>query len=154
MSGVPELVEATPRWIAAVRRRATAATVGQLIRTSGVWDLMGAQGITSPGHNIVIYWHTLTDRLDAPGGIDVDIGADVTARFDGRDGLTCVATPAGRAVHLKHFGPYDRLEHSYDAMARFVLDRGLAFGGAGWEIYGHWNDNPDLLETDVFRLVA
>ena len=64
MGARPEIVTAAPVQIAAVRRRATAGTIGALIRGSGVWDLMKARGITSPGHNVVVYWASAGARLN------------------------------------------------------------------------------------------
>ena len=154
MPGEPELVAVTPLLIAAVRRQATGATIGQLIATSGVWTQMAALGIKSLGHNVVIYWNDTSSRLDAPGGVAVDIGADVAMPFAPAGELRPVETPAGTAAHVKHVGPYSRLGDAYDLLARWMADRALVARGPSWEVYGHHHDDPRLLETDLYRLVV
>ena len=79
----PEMAEAliataAPRLLASVRRQATPPTIGALIRNSGVWDLMKARAIKSTGHNVVVYWDEPgRDLMHSPGGIPVDIGAEI-----------------------------------------------------------------------------
>jgi hypothetical protein len=64
------IATAKPRLLASVRRQATPQTIGTLIRTSGVWDLMKARGIRSTGHNVVVYRDEPgRDLMHAPGGI-------------------------------------------------------------------------------------
>ncbi len=154
MSGDPAIVEAPPLLIAAVRRHATSATIAGLITNSGVWDLMRSRGITSPGHNVVVYWQTARHRLSSSSGVEVDIGADVDAPFESTPALRCTETPSGHALYLRHIGPYTRLSDSYAIMSRWARANSYNISGPFWEIYGHWNDNPDLLETDLFYLIT
>jgi len=146
---------ALPRPLAAVRRRATAQTIGGLIRASGVWDLMAARGIKSTGHNVVVYWDEPgRNLLHSPGGIEVDIGAEIEAPFEGDAELRCTATPAGRFISVLHTGAYDRLGEAYDAIFAHVRANGLVLAGPYWEYYGHWDPDPAKLDASVNYLLA
>ncbi len=149
------IATAKPRLLAAVRRQATPQTIGTLIRTSGVWDLMKARGIKSTGHNVVVY-HDEPGRnlMGAPGGIPVDIGAEIETPFDSDAELQCTATPAGRFISVLHIGPVDRLGEAYDAILAHARASNLSLAGPYWEYYGHWTDDPQKFETSVNYLLA
>ena len=149
------IATARPRLLASVRRQARPDTIGTLIRTSGVWDLMEARNIRSTGHNVVVYWDEPGAHLMAsPGGIPIDIGAEITEPFESDADLHCTSTPAGRFVSAVHIGPYDRLGDVHDALITFCRTEGLQLAGPYWEFYGHWNDDPAKLETTVSYAVA
>ena len=149
------LATARPRLLAAVRRQATPQTIGALIRGSGVWDLMRARGIASTGHNVVVYWDEPgRDLMHSPGGIPVDIGAEITQPFESDTELSCTATPAGRCISMLHVGDYSSLGMTYDAIYSVCRAQGLVLGGPFWEFYGHWNEDPAKLETTVYCTLA
>jgi effector-binding domain-containing protein len=148
MTYAVELRQAEPQLIAAVRDTATSATLSAKITGSPVWDFLRRHGIRSGGHNVVVY--RATGRRD----FDVEIGADVMEPFEASEGVICSATPAGLAVVVRHIGPYSKLPQAYSAALAWCSQNGYRTAGVSWEIYGHWNDDPSRLETDVFHLVA
>jgi effector-binding domain-containing protein len=144
------IATARPRLLAAVRRQATVATIGPFIRTSGVWDRMKTRGIKSTGHNVVIYWAKPGEGLGTPGGLPVDIGAEITEPFESDDALQCVSTPSGRFISVIHLGPVDQIAAAYDAIVSYCHAEGPKLAGPYWEFYGHWTDEPDKFETTVY----
>ena len=149
------IATAKPRLLASVRRQATPQTIGTLIRTSGVWDLMKARGIKSTGHNVVVYRDEPgRDLMHAPGGIPVDIGAEVEAPFESDGELSCTTTPAGRFISVLHIGPVDRLGEAYDAIHAHIRAQNLKLAGPYWEYYGHWSEDPAKFETSVSYALA
>jgi effector-binding domain-containing protein len=52
-----------------------------------------------------------------------------------------------------HLGPYDRLHEAHEAILQWCSDHGHAMAGPAWEVYGHWNDDPSQLCTDVYYLL-
>ena len=145
------IATAQQRLLAAVRRQATPATLGTLIRTSGVWELMKAHGIKSTGHNVVVYRDEPGgDLMHSPGGIPVDIGAEIIEPFESDAELTCTTTPAGRVISMLHMGDYSGLGATYDAIYAYCRSAGLKTAGPFWEFYGHWSDDPAKLETTVY----
>jgi effector-binding domain-containing protein len=68
--------------------------------------------------------------------------------------VACLQTPAGEAPTAIHRGAYDRLGETYDAITNFVARNGRHLAGVNIEIYGHWRDDVNKLETEVFMLLA
>jgi effector-binding domain-containing protein len=154
-SGGVLIATARPRLLASVRRKARPDTIGTLIRTSGVWDLMKARNIRSTGHNVVVYWDEPgANLMGSPQGIPVDIGAEITDPFTGDAELQCTSTPAGRFISVVHMGPYERLREAYDTLRNFARAEGLTLAGPYWEFYGHWNDDPAQLDTSVYYAIT
>lgn len=154
-SGGVLIATAKPRLLASVRHKARPDTIGTLIRTSGVWDLMKARNIQSTGHNVVVYHDEPGAHLmGSPQGIPVDIGAEITEPFEGDSELQCTSTPAGRFISVVHIGPYERLGEAHDTLLGFARAEGLALAGPYWEFYGHWTEDPAQLETSVYYVLA
>ena len=109
-----------------------------------VYAFLPAAGITHPGLNIILY---RSDR------IDLEAGVQVQEMFQGSDKVHCSALPAGRTAHTTHFGPYDRLGKAHQAVMDWCRQHALKTGPISWEVYGHWNDDPALLRTDVYYLL-
>ena len=111
---------------------------------------MKARGIKSTGHNVVVYWDEPgRDLMHSPGGIPVDIGAEIAEPFEDDAQLHCTSTPAGRFISMLHVGDYSGLGATYDAIYSYCRGAGLKTAGPYWELYGHWNENPEKLETTV-----
>jgi effector-binding domain-containing protein len=143
-----ELRQIAPQLLAVVRDVATSDTLVQKILGSPVWTYLGAHGIKSGGHNIVVYFD------EGRPEFRVEIGADVFAPFEGSDGVVCSATPGGRVATTRHIGPYSRLAEAHSALRAWCREARHSFTGVSWEVYGHWNDDPAKLETDVFYQLA
>lgn len=143
--------EVTARWIAAVRVRVPRGGVAAAFRQplDRVWAYLRAHpGLRSDGHNLFLYHH-------GPGGdLTIDFGVEVVRPFDGEGEVACVATPAGRVVSMVHRGAYDRLADTHSALLAWCRGNGRTIGGASWEIYGDWNDDPTRLETTVVYLLG
>ncbi|MEO7223198.1 MAG: GyrI-like domain-containing protein [Devosia sp.] len=149
------IATAKPRLLASVRRQARPETIGTLIRTSGVWELMKTRNIKSTGHNVVVYRDEPGAHLmSTPQGIPVDIGAEIAEPFTGDAELTCTTTPPGRFISVLHAGSYDRLGEAHDTLIQFARTERLQLAGPYWEFYGHWSDDPAQLETTVCYAVA
>lgn len=145
---------AKPRILASVRRQARPGTIGELITTSGVWGAMKARGIKSTGHNVVVYWDEAgKDLMHSPGGIPVDIGAEILEPFTGDPKLNCTETPGGPFITALHRGHYRNLGETYDAIVGYCRREGLRLAGPYWEYYSHHTDDEDQLETDVCMLL-
>ena len=143
------LTTLAPTRIAAVRRRTTFPEVPRtlLAGLDVVWSAVRSRPLDGPGRNVAIY-HKL-------GGDDVDLvcGVEIAERFDDIGEVACAWTPSGEAGHATHVGPYHRLGETYDAVAAFVLQAGRRLAPVNWEIYGHWNEDPTKLETEVHMLL-
>lgn len=84
----------------------------------------------------------------------VQIGVKVPETFQGNDTVFCAATPAGNAVHTTHWGAYSEMAGGYKAIEEWATEAGIQLTGPSWEVYGHWNDDPTKLRTDIYYLVG
>jgi effector-binding domain-containing protein len=67
------------------------------------------------------------------------------------------STPSGQVATITHWGPYQELGRTHNAIQNWCADQGHALAGPSWEIYEHWqeswNDDPAQIRTDVFYLI-
>jgi effector-binding domain-containing protein len=89
--------------------------------------------------------------LDGDGNIEC--GVEVVQPFAGDGRVFCSSTPAGMVATAAHLGPYDRLGEAHAALRTWCAEKGHALAGPFWELYGHWEDDPSKLRTDVFYLL-
>jgi effector-binding domain-containing protein len=141
--------QAEPRAIASVRRRSRGDQLATVVPAACgyVWNFIKAAGIANPGRHIAVYRDGEADR------IDVEIGVELPAPFTGDGDVSCSATPDGPVATTVHVGPYDRLGEAHDAILRWCRDHHRDQAGPNWEIYGHWDDDPAKVRTEVFYLL-
>ena len=92
------------------------------------------------GENVVVY----LDRQPT-----IEVGVLVEDGFAGHDGLVASSLPGGRIARGIHRGGYDGLGSAYDNLHKWCADNGHRPSGVGWEHYGHWNEDPEQLETMI-----
>jgi len=140
-----------PTVLAAVRRRPIAWPVGPHIRPlfDQVWSFLRAPGapVKPAGHNVCIY-HSPTKV-----GCELEVGVQVSGRFEDAGEIVCSSTPSGLAACATHWGSYDGLGKTYDVLRAWCHANGYAGAGAEWEVYGDWADDPKDLRTDLHLLV-
>jgi effector-binding domain-containing protein len=131
---------------AVVRFRASRGELAQVIPQAcgEVWAFMRSSGQPRPGRHLALY-------LD--GEMNIECGVEVFQPFTGNERVVCSSTPAGMAATAAHLGPYDRLGEAHAAVRRWCTDHGHALAGPSWEVYGHWDDDPSKLRTDIFYLL-
>jgi effector-binding domain-containing protein len=78
-------------------------------------------------------YQPVEDRLDT---FDVEAGFPVAGPITPvGDDIQAATLPAGPAAVTVHVGPYDEMTPAYDALEKWVADRGGAVAGAPWESY-------------------
>jgi effector-binding domain-containing protein len=138
-------VEAGP--FAAIRGTTRWPVIGATIRSSldEVWAHLRANPPGAIQHNVVLYLN------DTP---EVEIGVRVSEPFTPSGRVRLSATPAGLVAHTVHVGPYRSLGSAHEAVIRQSKAAGRSLTKVRWEVYGDWTDQEDLLETEVFYLLA
>jgi effector-binding domain-containing protein len=139
-------IEAVAVPTAVVCFRATLAELPKVIPAAcgEVWNFIKSSGFLHGGRHVAIY-------LDCE--MNIECGAEVDQPFTGNGRVVCSKTPAGPAVTTAHFGPYNRLGDAHGAVRKWCADNGHERAGIMWEVYGHWNDDPAQLRTDIFYLL-
>jgi effector-binding domain-containing protein len=132
---------------AVVRRRASLGELAKVVPQAcgEVWNFVRAAHLPNPGRHLALY-------LDCE--INLEVGVEVAEQFTGDDQVICSSIPAGRVATAVHIGPYNRLHEAHTAIRKWCADNGHTLAGPNWEIYGHWNDDPAKVRTDVFYLTT
>ena len=134
-----EVRQVQAQGIAVVTGPATAADLPRRIRA--LFDRFYA-GFKSQGELNVVYYPS----WDPEGEFQIQCGV---LSESGKASL-----PAGSAATTVYFGPYDRMKPAHDAIHQWVRANGRRLAGPSWEIYGHWNEDPAKLRTDIFYLLG
>ena len=111
-----------------------------------VWSFIRAAGL-SGGRHVALY---LEDH-------QVEVGAEVSGPFVGKERIHCSQLPAGQVATTIHLGPNPDLGKAHDVVRRWCAENGHTPAGICWEIYGHWeeswNADPSQIRTEVFHLL-
>ena len=153
MSGSPyEVLELVvePRLVAGVRAQVTRGRVGQAFfrHLDQVYAAAKAGAVSLDGQNIFIYRGCEGDQLT----VDFCVGA--TAPFEATGAVEPFTTPSGRTTMVAHQGDYGGLPAANAAIHAWCQEHGRTLAGPSWEVYGHWYDDPALLRTEVYWLLA
>ncbi len=97
-------------------------------------------------------WKNVMLYNDGRPSVEVGVLAARPFRPEGR--ILASELPAGRTAMAMHRGDYARLGATHRAVNEFAEAEELALAGPRWEIYGHWRENPDELETEVYWLLS
>jgi effector-binding domain-containing protein len=114
-----------------------------------VWAFLRTNHVPNSGLNVFLYHHP--ERSGE--SMYVDFGVQVTKRFDDDGEVKCVATPSGKVAQTIHIGPYDRLGEAHAAIHQWCKAHQRPIAAASWEIYGHWNNDPQKLVTTMQYLL-
>ncbi|HEY1602848.1 MAG TPA: GyrI-like domain-containing protein [Pirellulales bacterium] len=135
-----------PQPLAVVRLQANAGDLSRVIPAAcgEVWAFVRSAPIENAGRHVAVY-------LD--GEINIECGVEVAGPFCGDGRVVPSTTPGGRVASTVHIGPYHLLGNAHAAIRKWCRDNGQRSCGPNWEIYGHWNDDPAQVRTDVFYLL-
>ncbi|MBI1336927.1 MAG: AraC family transcriptional regulator [Phycisphaera sp.] len=139
------------RPLAVVRRRAARDELSKVVPQAcgQVWDVVRSDKIPGAGRHVAVY-------LDEE--IRLEVGVELESPLQGEHGeVVASATPKGTVATTRHLGPYPELHRAHEAVRSWCDAKGHTPAGKNWEFYGHWknewNNNPSLIETDVFYLL-
>ncbi len=67
--------------------------------------------------------------------LDVEMAFPVSRELSGRGEIKAAELPAGRYVECLYKGPYDGMVPVYEAMNRWIAEKGLEATGTAYEVY-------------------
>ena len=113
--------------------------------SSEVWACLRAGGIERGCRNVMLY------RDDVPH-VEVGVELLVPCPLTGR--VVASALPAGRVAMTTHRGSYAGLATAHQDVLGWCAAQGLRTTGARWEVYGPHSDDPAVVWTEVYYLLA
>jgi effector-binding domain-containing protein len=113
-----------------------------------VWAFLRTNQIPNAGLNVFLY----QPPQHSGGPMNIDFGVQVLSRFQDEGEVKCVATPSGQVVKTIHIGPYTRLREAHAAIHQWCKANQRRTS-TSWEIYGHWNNDQEKLETTICYLL-
>ncbi|MBS1910868.1 MAG: GyrI-like domain-containing protein [Bacteroidetes bacterium] len=137
--------------LAVVRRRARRQELSRVVPEAcgTVWQALKEGGVAGAGRHVALY-------LD--GEINLEIGVELPAPFEGYGEVVGSSTPAGPVAAVTYLGPYGGMHAAHAAILQWVREHGHGLAGPSWEVYGHWqeewNNDPSAIRTDIFYLLA
>jgi effector-binding domain-containing protein len=145
-----------PITVAAVRAHVPISKIAETWKPAldKVWAFLRLNRVPNTGLNVFLYHHP----GNRGGAMDIDFGVEVTQPFDAQtlgDGeVICVETSGGEVAETIHIGPYDQMGESHDAIHRWCKVNQRQIAAASWEIYGHWSNDPEKLQTTIRYLLS
>lgn len=113
------------------------------------WDYLKEHPeIPKTGINIWIYRPGVSSEE-----FPVEPGAEVLAPFESDGPVQCVETPTGEVATAEHIGPFEGIGGAHTAVREWCRTSGRKLEGTSWEVYGHWNEDPSKLTSEVFYLL-
>ncbi len=83
--------------------------------------------------------------------LDVELGFPVPKELPGKDEIKASRIPAGKYAVVLHTGPYDKVSLAYEALTKWVAEKGYEPTDVAYEVY--LNDpsqtKPEDLKTEV-----
>jgi effector-binding domain-containing protein len=146
MGYLVEVKQVESQMTAVVRCRAKQSELSKVVPQAcgEVWAFVRSSHLPHPGRNLALY-------LDCE--INLEVGVEVFQTFDGNERVSRSETPTGTVATTVHMGPYNRLGEAHEAIHRWCSENGHDLVGPSWEVYGHWDDDPAKVRTDVFYLL-
>ena len=111
-----------------------------------VWAQIRGTNVEGTGHNVVIYRN---------GGTQLTAGVQVPDDTPEPPApLVLAGIPAGRAAHVRHFGPYSKIPESMQRLFGWCAEHGHAVVEPTWEVYADWDEDESKLVTDLYVAVT
>jgi effector-binding domain-containing protein len=109
-----------------------------------VYVAVRAGKVFQSGQNVFIY------RDGSKDGVTVEVGVEVSSRFEAVDDVLYSETPEGEVAWTVHTGPYTGLGAAHEAVIRWCSEHRRTRSNVWWEIYGDWQEDPESLQTEIF----
>jgi effector-binding domain-containing protein len=137
-------VESQPT--AVIRHRARKDELSKVVPQfcGEVWNYFRDNSLPRPGRHVALYLN---------GKIDLEVGVESTTPITGDGPVVSSSLPAGLVATTTHWGSYDKLHEAHGAIRIHCQTHGLTTTGVDWEIYGHWDNDPAKVRTDIFYLL-
>lgn len=117
---------------------------GTAFKLSGkMWQIVKAKGIKNKGKNIWVY--DSNERVFA--GIEIEETQKFISELEHKNLLL------KKYAYFKHIGPYSLIKQTGQQMKEEIKNMGFETALPYIEIYGHWNNDENKLETELLMSI-
>lgn len=109
-----------------------------------VWGYLrgdAPEGLYAHGHNVMLY------KDDVP---NVEVGVQVSGRFDPAGRVVASALPGGLVATATHTGPIAEIGETHSAVRTWSEANGYRLTGCRWEVYCDPDPSTGDFEVQVF----
>jgi effector-binding domain-containing protein len=141
-----ELFEIPQTPLLSIRTHAAVQDLPGLIGSSygAIMHYLGELGEAIAGEPFVIYYNLDMQNLD------IEIGFPVTKSLPGKGNIQPSILPAGPAARALYTGPYAEMAPAYEALQKFIAEKGCQPTGVAIEYYLNGPETPpEKLETRI-----
>jgi len=119
------------------------ALMGRALGT--VAEFLAMRGVAPAGPPFAAYFN------DDMNDLEVAVGFPVATAVEGQGEVQSIEIPAGRHATCVHVGPYTGLGGAYEALTRWIKDRGETATGVVYEFYldDPGDTPPEALQTQI-----
>jgi len=146
----PEIRHLAPQPTATIHGETTATGLPALLAEllPEVFETVARAGLEPAGMPFVHYLATPEEDR-----VVVEAGVPLAAPFTGAGRVRPHELPGGEVAVAQHFGPYETIAETYDALGAWLAERGREGGDTIWEAY--WTDpetepDPACWRTELF----
>lgn len=128
---MPEVVQLPARRMAVMHASASTEELPETFARifPAVYAALTEQGVTELGHVSAVYHSMDAKQMELSAGIEVGEGVEPTAPVE------LLEMPACEAIKADHFGPYEELGRTHEAVWAFVQEIGRIPSGGPIERY-------------------
>ena len=137
-----ELKEKAAQPVLAIR---TTTSVGKLPQEIGKAYGSIMQYLNELGEQPAEAPYTAYYNLDMEN-LDVEMGFPVSKQLAGKGEIKASEVPAGRYAECMYKGPYEEMVPVYEAMNKWIADKGLEATGISYEVY--YNSPEEVPESE------
>ena len=98
------------------------------------------------GQNIFVYRAGPSDDV-----VEAEFGVGITEPFQPLGSVYQSEVPGGTAATATVTGPYSGIRPGHQAIVDWCKANGRSRSGVRWEVYGHWDPDPEKIRTDLYH---
>jgi len=83
--------------------------------------------------------------------LDVEMGFPVSKQLAGKGEIKAGSIPAGKYAECMYKGPYAEMAPAYDAMNKWIAEKGLEAAGIAYEVY--YNSPAEVPESELLTKI-
>lgn len=143
-----ELTEQPAQPVLSIRTRTSVGNLPKELGRAyqGIAEYLNENGEQPAGAPFTAYYNMDMENLD------VEIGFPVSKALEGKGEIKASQIPSGKQVSCMHHGPYEASVAAYDAMSKWIAEKGYVPTGVAYEFY--FNSPVEVPESKLLTKIV